>query len=57
MQLRGQLQVVDDEGTIAFLGSPWLSDASAIREYGLSIAVFALHDSVVDLLQLVMRAL
>ncbi len=54
MQLRGQLQVVDDDGTIAFLGSPWLSDASAIREYGLSIADFALHDPVVDLLQLVM---
>jgi signal transduction histidine kinase/CheY-like chemotaxis protein len=54
MQLRGQLQMVDAEGTLVFLGSPWLTDTAAIREYGLSIADFALHDPVVDLLQLVM---
>jgi len=56
MQLRGQMAHVhqDDAETVAFLGSPWLTDTNAIKAFGLTISDFALHDPVVDLLQLVM---
>ncbi|MCC6927694.1 MAG: response regulator [Gemmatimonadaceae bacterium] len=56
MQLRGQMMHVrhGDEETVLFLGSPWLTDTNAIKAFGLTISDFALHDPVVDLLQLVM---
>ena len=56
MQLRGQMAHVqhDEEESVIFLGSPWLTDTNAIKAFGLTISDFALHDPVVDLLQLVM---
>ncbi|MBK9409865.1 MAG: response regulator [Gemmatimonadetes bacterium] len=54
MQLRGQMSHVPGEEAVLFLGSPWLTDTAAIKAYGLNISDFALHDPVVDLLQLVM---
>ncbi len=49
--LRGQLVPLGDD--IAFLCSPWLTDADAIQRFGLSLHDFALHDPTADLVQLV----
>jgi len=50
--LRGQMVFSEKSDLLIFLCSPWLSDPSAIRELGLSVSDFALHDPVVDLLHL-----
>jgi PAS domain S-box-containing protein len=44
--LRGELVPVDD--VLVFLGSPWITDVSALKTFGLTIGDFALHDSVAD---------
>ena len=52
--LRGQmLSLRPAEDLIVFLGSPWLPEAAAIARQGLSWEDFAVHDSAMDLLQLV----
>lgn len=51
-RLRGQV-IMDSGGRFIFLGSPWLTAPEQMRELGLSIKDFAVHEPVVDLMQLV----
>jgi PAS domain S-box-containing protein len=47
--LRGQFQLVD--GTLFFLGSPWLADMAELTRVNLALTDFAVHDPTLDLLQ------
>ena len=49
--LRGQVMRTD--GCLLFLGSPWLAGSNALRKHRLTFDDFALHDSVVDMLQVI----
>jgi PAS domain S-box-containing protein len=52
VMLRGQmLSMRPERDVIVFLGSPWLPEAAAISEHGLSFDDFAIHDPALDLLQ------
>jgi PAS domain S-box-containing protein len=52
--LRGQmLSLRPAEERIVFLGSPWMPEAAAMARHGLSFDDFAIHDSALDLLQVV----
>ncbi|MCD8534749.1 MAG: PAS domain-containing protein [Verrucomicrobia bacterium] len=51
-RLRGQV-IKDSRGRFIFLGSLWLTAPEQMRELGLSIKDFAVHEPVVDLMQLV----
>jgi PAS domain S-box-containing protein len=51
LRLRGQFMPLPGEQTVLFLGSPWFTDSAEIAERGLGFEDFAIHDSVVDLLQ------
>ena len=51
LQLRGEFVFLTGEETLLFLGSPWFTDAAEIASFGLGFEDFAIHDSVVDLLQ------
>jgi PAS domain S-box-containing protein len=53
MVLRGQIIPAADGEALVFLGSPWLADNGELARHGLMIEDFALHDPVVDLLQVV----
>ncbi|GAB4406372.1 MAG: hypothetical protein OHK0039_08070 [Bacteroidia bacterium] len=48
--LRGQW--VQEGSDLVFCGSPWLTDAAQMETLGLDIHDFALHDPIIDLLQL-----
>lgn len=48
--LRGQLKVQRDR--LLFLVSPWFNDVSQLEHLGLSLADFAIHDPLLDFLQL-----
>jgi len=49
--LRGQmLSLRPAQDVIVFLGSPWLPEAAAIAQHGLSFEDFATHDPALDLL-------
>ena len=50
LRLRGGFVLPDDQ-TILFLGSPWFQDAVEIAARGLGYEDFAVHDPVVDMLQ------
>lgn len=50
--LRAQLLVDETEGTLLFLGSPWIRRLGTLREKNLSLADFAVHDSTPELVQL-----
>ncbi len=50
--LRMQAVVLEDPTRYLFLGSPWLRNPTEMRELQLVLKDFALHDSTVDLLQL-----
>ena len=52
VRLRGQLVYLVEAGLLVFLGSPWVTSAAEISQLGLSLADFAVHDPVTDLLQL-----
>ena len=49
--LRGEFMLLPGQDTLLFLGSPWFSEASEIIALGLKFEDFAIHDPVVDLLQ------
>lgn len=49
--LRGQV-VVDESDSLIFCVSPWLTDITQMEGFGLSLQDFALHDPIMDLLQL-----
>jgi len=51
LQLRGQFIVLPAAPILLFLGSPWFTDSAEVAERGLGFEDFAIHDSVVDLLQ------
>lgn len=51
--LRGQVSCNPDQGACIFLGSPWFTDIKSLREAGLGFSDFAIHDPIVDLLQMV----
>jgi PAS domain S-box-containing protein len=51
LKLRGQFLVLPNDGTLLFLGSPWFTDTAQIPAHGLRFDDFAIHDPVVDLLQ------
>ncbi|MCX7111645.1 MAG: ATP-binding protein [Proteobacteria bacterium] len=55
VKLRGQMMYVQESETMLFLGSPWLTEPGQIGRLGLTFGDFALHDAVIDLLQ-VMQA-
>ena len=50
VMLRGQVIPLDDGGLV-FLGSPWLTDIATLRQLGLLLDDFAIHDPALDLLQ------
>jgi PAS domain S-box-containing protein len=52
LQLRGQFIALPEEKQLVFIGSPWFTDASEIAARGLRFDDFAIHDPVVDLLQI-----
>jgi PAS domain S-box-containing protein len=50
-RLRGQMLLATVEQSIMFLCSPWISDLDALWQLGLGLNDFPLHDSSVDVLQ------
>lgn len=53
LQLRGQfLAGGTSETKLIFVGSPWLVHPDQLREFGLKVRDFAIHDPMIDLLQL-----
>jgi PAS domain S-box-containing protein len=51
LQLRGEFVELPGDARLLFLGSPWLTDSSEVAARGLRFEDFAVHDPVVDLLQ------
>ncbi len=51
LQLRGEFVHLPSLDVLLFLGSPWFHDASEIKARGLAFEDFAIHDPVVDMLQ------
>lgn len=49
--MRGQIAAVGD--VLLFMGSPWLTEPKALKTLGLTFDDFAIHDSMVDFLQVV----
>lgn len=49
-RLRGQFEAVPEMGKILFAGSPWFNNIEEVRQHGLNIGHFALHDPLTDLL-------
>ncbi|MBM3539617.1 MAG: HAMP domain-containing histidine kinase [Alphaproteobacteria bacterium] len=47
--LKGQI-VPGDSSTLVFVGSPWVTDLQTLPRLGLTIADFAIHDSIADFL-------
>lgn len=50
-KLRGQISPSANPDVLFFLGSPWVAGNISLKDYGLTMLDFALHDSTVDLLQ------
>ncbi|MBN3910278.1 MAG: response regulator [Nostoc sp. NMS1] len=50
MQLKGQIVYLEDGNHLVFLGSPWITDITALKKLELSINDFPLYDSVSDYL-------
>lgn len=51
-QLKGQLLVLEECHSLLFVGSPWITDIADLKNSGLSLNDFPLHDSVSDFLVL-----
>ncbi|MFM7824081.1 MAG: ATP-binding protein [Bacteroidota bacterium] len=51
MLLKGQFVLLTEEKRLLFVGSPWITSEAVFEQTGLKIRDFALHDSLVDLLQ------
>lgn len=52
LRLRGQIVPIDD-GSLVFLGSPWVTEISELTRWGLTISDFAIHNPVADQLFLI----
>ncbi len=50
--LRGQMLPLEGRRAMVFLGSPWVTEAAELKNLGLSIRDFALHDPISDFLLL-----
>lgn len=51
LKLRGAFSPVEAPGALVFLGSPWITQLAEIASRGLRFEDFALHDPVIDLMQ------
>lgn len=51
LTLRGQMVHLPKTKSLVFFGSPWITDANQLIDYGLSLHDFALNDSITDMLQ------
>ena len=51
LQLRGQMLVMEHGNSIAFLASPWITEPGALRDLGLTLRDFPIHDPIGDFLQ------
>jgi PAS domain S-box-containing protein len=51
LRLRGEMIPSGDGVNLIFVGSPWLTSRGALKDTGLSISDFAVHDPIIDLLQ------
>lgn len=51
MLLKGQFIHLQEEQQLLFAGSPWITNEKTFEQTGLKIRDFAIHDSLVDLLQ------
>lgn len=49
--LKGQFIHIAEEKQLLFVGSPWITNEAVFEKTGLRIRDFAIHDSLVDLLQ------
>ncbi len=52
LRLRGQLEWLEQDNVIVFLGSPSFNTFDEVRERKLNLADFAVHDQLVDMLHL-----
>jgi signal transduction histidine kinase len=52
MQLKGQMIYVEEQDTIFFLGSPWVTDTASLVPLGIKLKDFAIHDPIIDFLLL-----
>jgi len=51
--LRGQFVTDGSTERLLFVGSPWVGDIQDLRQYGLAMRDFAVHDPLIDLLHLI----
>ena len=56
LMLRFQVVILQDPERFAFLGSPWVRKPNELSALHIVLSDFALHDSTVDLLQLIQTA-
>ena len=50
LQLKGQMIYVEHLNIICFLCSPWITEISDLKTFGISLSQFAIHDPVIDFL-------
>lgn len=55
--LRGQFVSCNSGQLLLFLGSPWLTEPGSVQRLGLTFDSFAVHDPVVDMLQVIQAQL
>jgi PAS domain S-box-containing protein len=53
LQIRGQWIRPGDKDALLFVGSPWFDSLSSIKEHGLTLNDFAIHDPIIDLLHVI----
>jgi signal transduction histidine kinase len=51
--LKGQMVYLEEEDALGFFGSPWITRLDQLEQLGLTVADFAIHDSVADFLVLI----
>jgi diguanylate cyclase (GGDEF)-like protein/PAS domain S-box-containing protein len=52
LKFRGQVVSQDNDGSLLFLCSPWITDLAELEIHGLAMSDFACHDSISDFLLL-----
>ncbi len=50
LMLRGQMLPLPKQQAMLFLGSPWITEVSALKKLGLKLSDFAPHESIADFL-------
>lgn len=53
IQLKGQMVYQESSKTVLFIGSPWITDIAQLKQSGLTLKDFPIHDSVSDYLFLI----